>query len=503
MNNCFIYCRKSTDCVDKQEQSLETQERICLETAKRFNFNVVDTILEAKSAKDAGNRPKFDNLISRIKNKEASIIVTWDIDRLARNLTEAGLLQQLFDTKFISRIITEHDIYQSDRDFMNIGHEFVDASNYSRKLRSKVKDGTDTKLKRGEIPGSSKIGYCIVDKKMKPDPEREYFVKLAFEMYSEGKHLREITKTLYEMGFRTKEGYKVYLNTINAMLKRIDYTGTFEYNKQLYQGSYEPLISMELFDKVQKLIVKNNIPKSQKHYFLYRGYIKCGDCGCMHTATTKKGKYVYYYCTNSKRICKQHQKYIEEQDMHDLYSNKLSELPIDTEILNQSYELYAKNYLQQYKEVENQKNLVKKQLVSVETSINRLVDIYIRGEIQQEVYSQKYKQLILEKETLQNTLSKLETRKPEETLELIKKFKDYCCTLQNTYSQGNNEVKEEILKAVCWNFSINNGEIASIQYKKPFDMIAKLPKNTEISNWWVIQGSNLGPLPYQRSALTN
>jgi len=171
MNNCFIYCRKSTDCVDKQEQSLETQERICLETAKRFNFNVVDTILEAKSAKDAGNRPKFDNLISRIKNKEASIIVTWDIDRLARNLTEAGLLQQLFDTKFISRIITEHDIYQSDRDFMNIGHEFVDASNYSRKLRSKVKDGTDTKLKRGEIPGSSKIGYCIVDKKMKPDPE--------------------------------------------------------------------------------------------------------------------------------------------------------------------------------------------------------------------------------------------------------------------------------------------------------------------------------------------
>ena len=49
------------------------------------------------------------------------------------------------------------------------------------------------------------------------------------------------------MGFRTKKGFKVYLNIINKMLKRVDYTGTFEYNKQLYQGSYEPIISMELF----------------------------------------------------------------------------------------------------------------------------------------------------------------------------------------------------------------------------------------------------------------
>ena len=502
-NNCFIYCRKSTDRNDKQEKSLETQERICLETARRNNLNVLEVILESKSAKDAGNRPKFDELIAHIKSKDAGVIVTWDIDRLARNLTEAGLLQSLYETGFIQKIITENDIYQSDRDFMNIGHEFVDASNYSRRLRSKVKDGIETKLRNGEIPGSVKIGYYIVDKKMKPDPDRSPFVKLAFEMYVQGNSLRIITQKLYEMGFRSKKGNKMYLSSIAEMLKRIDYTGTFEYNKQLYQGNYDPLISMVLFDKVQKLLVKNNLPKSQKHYFLYRGVIRCADCGCMHTATMKQGKYVYYYCTNSKRICKQHEKYIEEEEMHKLYSTKLSELPIDVEILNQSYDLYAKNYLMQYKDVENQKNLVKKQLGNVETRIKRLVDIYINGEIQQEVYSQKYKELVLEKETLQNTLNKLETQKPEETLETIRKFKDYCCDLQKTYSLGNNEVKDEILNAVCWNFSILNGEIASIQYKKPFDMIAKLPKNADFRNWWVKQDSNLRPPRCERGALTS
>jgi len=47
-NNCFIYCRKSTDRNDKQEKSLETQERICLETARRNNLNVLEVILESK-----------------------------------------------------------------------------------------------------------------------------------------------------------------------------------------------------------------------------------------------------------------------------------------------------------------------------------------------------------------------------------------------------------------------------------------------------------------------
>ena len=146
---------------------------------------------------------------------------------------------------------------------------------------------------------------------------------------------------------------------------------------------------------------------------MYRGFIKCADCGCMHTASLKKGKYIYYYFTNSKRICKQHQKYIEEQDMHTLYSNKLAELPIDVDVVNQAYDFYAKNYLEKYKDMENQQNLILKQLGNVETRIKRLVDLYVDGNIQQEAYNQKYKDLILEKETLNSTLNKLNTGKPE------------------------------------------------------------------------------------------
>jgi hypothetical protein len=35
-----------------------------------------------------------------------------------------------------------------------------------------------------------------------------------------------------------------------------------------------------------------------------------------------------------------------------------------------------------------------------------------------------------------------------------------------------------------------NGEIASIQYKKTLDLIAKLPKNADFADWWTVADSN-------------
>ena len=49
----------------------------------------------------------------------------------------------------------------------------------------------------------------------------------------------------------------------------------------------------------------------------------------------------------------------------------------------------------------------------------------------------------------------------------------------------------------------------SIQYKKPFDMIAKLPKNADFRNWWTVPESNrrspqceCGALPTELTART-
>jgi len=46
--------------------------------------------------------------------------------------------------------------------------------------------------------------------------------------------------------------------------------------------------------------------------FIFRGMISCGNCGCLVSPEIKKGKYVYYSCTNAKGIC--HRDYINEKE---------------------------------------------------------------------------------------------------------------------------------------------------------------------------------------------
>lgn len=97
-NNYFTYTRKSSEESSKQVQSLETQERYCFDLAKNNSLNIVDVLKESKSAMDDGNRPVFDLMIEKIKQGEANAIIVVDIDRLARNLVEAGFLYKLMET---------------------------------------------------------------------------------------------------------------------------------------------------------------------------------------------------------------------------------------------------------------------------------------------------------------------------------------------------------------------------------------------------------------------
>ncbi len=44
------------------------------------------------------------------------------------------------------------------------------------------------------------------------------------------------------------------------------------------------------------------------------------------------------------------------------------------------------------------------------------------------------------------------------------------------FIEANDSRKRTIVEKLLWNLSIENGIVASIQYKKPFDVIAKAPK---------------------------
>src|SRR5262245_27769334 len=93
----FLYARKSTDIEDKQVLSIDAQLSELREFALRERINVVEELIEKQSAKTPG-RPVFNRMLERIEAGEASGILSWHPDRLARNSIDGGRVVYLIDT---------------------------------------------------------------------------------------------------------------------------------------------------------------------------------------------------------------------------------------------------------------------------------------------------------------------------------------------------------------------------------------------------------------------
>src|SRR2546426_12112099 len=98
MNRYFVYCRKSSEEEDRQVMSIQSQLQELKIHAQRDHLQIVATLEEAQSAKTPG-RPVFNQMLKRIARGEASGILAWHPDRLARNAVDGGQIVRLFDTR--------------------------------------------------------------------------------------------------------------------------------------------------------------------------------------------------------------------------------------------------------------------------------------------------------------------------------------------------------------------------------------------------------------------
>src|SRR3989338_1422274 len=70
------------------------------------------------------------------------------------------------------------------------------------------------------------------------------------------------------------------------------------------------IIRKKLFDLCQEVMANKSKPKSPKlKPYVYRGFFRCGECGCFITTETQKG-HNYLRCTKRKNPCSQ--KYARE-----------------------------------------------------------------------------------------------------------------------------------------------------------------------------------------------
>ena len=312
----FVYARKSTDDTSRQVRSIGDQLAEARELASREQLEIVDIFVERQTAKAPG-RPVFNAMLDRIEKGEANGIISWHPDRLARNSLDGGRIIYLIDDGRIAdlRFPTFRFEPTAQGKFM-LSVMFSQSKYYVDNLSENIMRAKRQKIKSGIWPQWAPMGY-INDRATRtivPDPKKAPLVRKMFELYATGDYtLVQVREIVVNLGLRGNREKPPSVSKVQYALRNPIYYGIMRFKGELYEGKHEPLISKALFDKCQEVMQRKSHWKRPKHKpFLYRGMIRCGECGCRITMEEQKGHH-YLRCTKKKGPCSQ--RFLREEKM--------------------------------------------------------------------------------------------------------------------------------------------------------------------------------------------
>ncbi len=297
-----IYCRVST-AYESQEESLDIQ----IATLKQVvAYNPKWKLYHIYTDKDSGGnvfRPGFQKMIFDCYENRINIVLVKTISSFARNTVD--LLETINRLKSLGVEVIFHQenlrTSETDDDLL-ISVLSAIAQAESESTGEAIRWG----LKRGFISGKSKLYFrrCFGYKQDEDgglviDEAQAEVVRLVFDLYLNGHSSVSIIKELAKQNILSPQGKKTWSKkTVQTLLQNEkyighvllgkSYAGEFPNNRQhinrgeheqfLRKNAHEPIISEELFDRVQEEMKRRSnieryagIPKRKStHYSVKR-----------------------------------------------------------------------------------------------------------------------------------------------------------------------------------------------------------------------------------------
>jgi hypothetical protein len=138
---------------------------------------------------------------------------------------------------------------------------------------------------------------------------------------------------------------------IYTIFSNIFYAGMICHKGVQYQGKHEPIITKELFDKVQQQLKIDYTIKWGMKEFAFTKLLTCGHCGSSITADEKfkklkngtTVKYIYYGCTRGRdQSCKGG--YIREEELISQLGNIIDKADINELGIQHRFDEEVKRY---------------------------------------------------------------------------------------------------------------------------------------------------------------
>ena len=343
-----LYIRLSKE--DENEgpsQSVQNQESLLREFVGQHRLSIYDVYIDDGWSGTNFDRPAFQRMIGDIETKRVNMVITKDLSRLGRDYILTG--------HYMERYFPEHQVrYISLLDGIDTGVDstanditpFRAIMNdmYAKDISKKIKSVKRDKQRKGQFIGGKPVyGYkkhpteknkIVIDEKVAP------VVRHIFALALSGMSCRKIATALNEAAVPTPAtycGWKVghpgpytglwSSERISDMLQNETYIGnmvqgrsvkiSYKSKKCLRQapenwvvveGTHEPIIDQETFEKVQLLVRSRKHTRSRTYDFLLKGLIFCHECGYPMAVINRKNSAgedrLFFVCRTYQRFTK-------------------------------------------------------------------------------------------------------------------------------------------------------------------------------------------------------
>lgn len=476
MNQYFGYIRVSTVKQGEHGVSLQQQREAIERYAQRNSCEVVEWFEEQETAAKRG-RPLFSQMMKLLQRGKARGVIIHKIDRSARNLRDWADLGELIDQGVEVCFANESLDLRSRGGRLSADIQAVVAADYIRNLREETRKGFYGRLKQGLYPMPAPFGYLDrgQGQPKAPDPKVAPFLRQAFELYSTTRFTSQaLARHMEELGMRSRSGKVLKADKLTRMFSNPFYVGLIRIKQtgETYPGVHQPIISKNLYDRVQDVLHGRLNARAQRHDFLFRRRLNCGQCGIRLVGETHKS-FIYYRC--QPRDCPTTT--VREEVVEEAVLQRLAELKFSDDERR-----YIDRELKKFREddAKHQEDAIaalRLTLGQLEDRLNRLADAYIDRMIDKDAFAVRKNALLMERKDAEERLglwSSGNTRVSEE----LAYFLERASGAYSAYKIANLYEKRELVDSLTSN-RLLKGKLPEITLAFPFQEVADRFKDSD------------------------
>lgn len=481
-----IIARVSTEEQKEAGLSLPAQVMRLESYCKSKGFTIIKSFSFDESAY-TNDRSEFDNIFNFILEQRERIAICCDkVDRLFRNMFDKRVselyekaLRDEVELHFTSdgQVITSK-ISAAEKFHFSISLGL--AKYYSDAISDNVKRAMEQKRHRGEFCSLAPYGYKNVrvngQANIIVDEYGASIVKKAYELYATG----AFSLDLLTNKINAEYGLDLAMSKIDYILKNKFYYGVMVFNGKEYPHKYPPLITASLFEQVTK--VKESFKKKPVKYagkpYIYRGLIRCADCGLAITPEKHKG-FVYYHCTQYNG--KHGGQWLREEEITRQLGAIFKNMQMPKEILEQVIETLNEVHNNKVEFHNKHFDRITKEHKQTTQMLDNLYLDKLKMRITESDYDRFYISLRDKLADLNMQLSKLQ--EAEDNYYITAKYiLDLSTRAYDLFVSSEVEEKRQLIKLILSNLKLSGKKLVYIA-EKPFDLILNCSENLEWCAW--------------------